>query len=85
MNVNLHIERLVLEGFSMDRPDAKVVRDALQTELMLLFAESEIQASFFGSRTAPAVQAQPLPLESTSSPSRLGGAIAHSVYGAVIK
>jgi hypothetical protein len=84
MNVNLHIERLVLDGFPLDGRDAARVQAALRAELTRLFVQNEAGASLV-SAAVPNMRAAPMRVTSAETPPRLGSAIAQSVYGAVAK
>jgi hypothetical protein len=84
MNVTLHIERLVLEGFALNARDAALVEAAVQAELTRLFAQHEAAASSIAGSAMPSVQGAPFHLASAADPSRLGSAIAQSVHGAIV-
>jgi hypothetical protein len=84
MNVNLHIERLVLEGVTLDRYGTPLLEQALQTELMRLFSEKNLATSLAGGMM-PSLRGESIRTEPKMAPSRLGSAIAQSVYGAIVK
>jgi hypothetical protein len=84
MNVNLHIERLVLDGFPLDGRDAALVQAAVRAELTRLFAQNEAGASL-ASAAVPRLQSAPMRVSGAETPPRLGSAIAQSVYGVVVK
>jgi hypothetical protein len=85
MKVNLHIERLVLDGLTLDGRDAALVQAALQAELTRLFVQNEAGATSLASAAVPNVRAAPMRMSGTETPPRLGTAIAQSVYGAVVR
>jgi hypothetical protein len=85
MNVNLHIERLVLDGFALGSRDAALVQEAVRTELVRLFAGDEAATSSLASAAMPSVQGAPLRLSGAETPPRLASAIAQSVYGAIAR
>jgi hypothetical protein len=85
MNVNLHIERLVLDGFPLDGRDAALVQAAVRAELTRLFVQNEAGVSSLASAAVPRMQAAPMRMSGAETPPRLGSAIAQSVYGAVAK
>jgi hypothetical protein len=85
MNVNLHIERLVLEGFPLDGRDAALVQAAVRVELTRLFAQNEAGPASLASAAVPRLQAAPMRVSGAETPQRLGAAIAQSVCGAVAK
>jgi hypothetical protein len=85
MNVNLHIERLVLDGFALDGRDAALVQAAVRAELTRLFVQNEAGAASLASAAVPNLRAAPMRLSGAETPPRLGSAIAQSVYGAVAR
>lgn len=46
MNVHLHIERLVLDGFALDAADGPAVQAAVQAEVSRLLAEQGLGEGF---------------------------------------
>jgi hypothetical protein len=85
MNVNLHIERLVLEGLPFTSRDAALVREAVQAELARLFDQRDAAAGSFADAALPSMQGTPLRPPATETPPHFGAAIAQSVYGAILK
>jgi hypothetical protein len=85
VNVNLHIERLVLDGFSLDSRDAGLVQAAVRAELTRLFVQNEAGGASLASEAVPNVRAAPMRMSGAETPPRLGIAIAQSVYGGVVK
>jgi hypothetical protein len=85
MNVNLHIERLVLEGLSLDSRGGALVQEAVQTELARLLAEGEPALRSFASTAMPSVKGAPVNASPAESPPRLGSAIARSIHGALAR
>jgi hypothetical protein len=76
MRIELHIERVVLDGVA--RGHVPAVREALTTELGRLVAAAPAR-SWQRSRRARRVTAAPVP--PAAGPVRLGAGIAASVYG----
>jgi hypothetical protein len=85
VNINLHIERLILDGLSLDTRAGALVKDELRTELHRLFADHEALVSSLAGAAMPRVEGAPLNISSAESPLRLGAAVAHSIYGAISK
>jgi hypothetical protein len=79
MNVELHIERLVLDGVRLDRAGERVFRAAFQAELTRLIAEGGVSGAL--SATTPRVIAPAVSLAAESGPMQWGEALARSVYG----
>jgi hypothetical protein len=85
MKVNLHIERLVLDGFALSGRDAAVVEEAMRTELVRLIAGDRTLAHSMTSVAMPSAQGALLHVSGAERPPQLGAAIAHSVHGAVLR
>ncbi|MEA3196018.1 MAG: hypothetical protein QOF32_70 [Gammaproteobacteria bacterium] len=85
MNVNLHIERLVLEGFALSGRDAAVVEEALRAELVRLFAGDRTLAHSMTSVAMPSAQGALLHVSGAERPPQLGAAIAQSVHGVIAR
>jgi hypothetical protein len=81
MKINLHIERLVLDGLPVNGHDAPQVRTAVQAELSRLLGSRGLSGEFQAGGTVPAVRARPIHLESQADPRQIGRQIAHSVHG----
>jgi len=80
MNINLHIDRLVLEGLPVAHNESQLLEAALETELTrLLVADGQRGRLDFSSCATPHVAAPGIQLMSNSS-SKLGEQIARSVY-----
>ena len=77
MRIELHIERVVLDG--VPRHQAALVREALTAELTRLLAAAPA-GSWRRSRAVRRVDAPPV---AAADPDRLGRGIAASVYGGV--
>jgi len=77
MNINLHIESIVLDGIDLSRRDRPLLQEAIQSELSQLLA---IQG--FSPRTLAQAQlvTNPIQLANQNQPAQLGQQIATSVY-----
>jgi hypothetical protein len=80
MVTNIHIERLVLEGFSVPYAQRAQLQQALQAELARLFSQGGVSPALLGGGALPAVQAASLDFNSDAQPAELGRQIARSVY-----
>jgi hypothetical protein len=85
LNINLHIERLVLDGLPVARHDAPLVQAAVEAELSRLLTARGLSPSLSQDGALPAVRGDSLQLASESSPSQLGTQIAQAVYGGLSK
>jgi hypothetical protein len=84
MNINLHIERLVLEGVDVPRHEHPRLQAAVAAELTRLLATSDIGLESMQRSAVSSVQGGSI--EAThDDPAELGGQIAraimHAVYG----
>jgi len=81
MKIQVDIERLVLEGLSLDRKEASRVQVAVQETLTQLFSErgmNTVSGGVYESRIAP-----PVAFNTHSSSKALGRQIAHSIHGSL--
>ena len=83
MRINLHIERLVLDGVPLDRHMTPLLEQAVQAELMRLLAQEKSPATALVSGATPALRGEAIRTEPAMSPLRLGNAVAQSVHGAI--
>lgn len=82
MNINVHIEHLVLDGLPIARHQARLVQSAVEAELgQLLVADGLTSSLKSGGSASPRVDAPGIQLASDSSPAQLGQKIARAVYG----
>ena len=80
MKINVHIERLILDGLPIARQQGPVIQEALETELKrLLVAEGELN---FASGAMPRVAAPGIELMD-NNPVRLGEQVARAVHGGI--
>lgn len=82
MNINLHIERLVLDGINIDPHQRPLLQAALQTELTRLLTERGVSSSLAQGVAMPRLSTADMHLTGTN-PTQLGWQIAQSVYGGI--
>jgi hypothetical protein len=80
MNINLHIERLVLDGLPVSDHQGGWVRAAVESELSRLLADHGLAATLSTGGSIPNVQASNVQLVPGSTPTQMGTQIAQSVY-----
>ncbi|MDC8448248.1 MAG: hypothetical protein LV473_07810 [Nitrospira sp.] len=83
MNVNLRIDRLVLDGMEIAPEQCPVLQAAVETELSRLLTEGGLSPSLARGVAVPRLSARDIPMASASSPTELGHRIAQSVYGGI--
>jgi hypothetical protein len=82
VNINLHIERLILEGLPVARHEAPQVRAAVEAELSRLLTLHGLDAGLLSGGSFARVEAGAISLpHDGSNPAQLGTRIAHAVYG----
>lgn len=85
MNINLHIERLVLEGLPFTRAQGPQVRDAVGAELARLLQDDGLVRERITRASTPRLRTADIRLAAHGSPSQLGGQIGRAVYGGIAK
>jgi hypothetical protein len=86
MSINVHIERLILDGLPVERHQARLVQSAVEAELAQLLAAEGLASGFkSGGHATPRIEAPGIQLASDSSPGQIGQQIARAVYGGIGK
>lgn len=80
MKINLHIERLVLEGLPLERAQAPLVQLAVEQELMRLLGAKRIGPDLMSGGAMPSARGGNLQFAREASPRQLGTQIAQSVH-----
>ena len=83
MNVRLHIERLVLDGFPAGDRDR--IAAALEVELTRLFAEQGVPPGLTGGGAIPALDGGAFDVTPGARPDRIGAQAAESLYGGLAR
>ncbi|MEL6763682.1 MAG: hypothetical protein AAFO87_08470 [Cyanobacteria bacterium J06607_6] len=81
MNVNLHIEELVLDGINLSPRQRSQLSAALQAELTRLIATEGMSPSLQLGGWRDRLSASNLQLSPDQSPTAMGHHIAQSIYG----
>jgi hypothetical protein len=79
MKINLHIERLVLEGLPLERAQGPQVQAAVQQELTRLLGANGVAPGLPGAM--PYARGSEVSYSRESTPRQLGTQIAQSVHG----
>jgi hypothetical protein len=83
MNINLHIERLILDGLAIESRQGGLVKEALEAELTRLLEAQGLSASLQSGEALPALRAGAIALNAEKSPAQIGAQIAQAVYGSI--
>jgi hypothetical protein len=79
MNLELHIEELILQGFAVS--DRHLISAALQQELSRLFTEQGVPRSFAQGGAVPQLNGGTIQITPAMKPDAIGVQIAQSIYG----
>jgi hypothetical protein len=85
MNIDIHIERLILEGLPLGAGQGAVVQAAVEVELARLLVQSGITPSLQADGAVPSMRATAIQFTAQSTPAQMGERIAHSVYAGISK
>ncbi|BBL72821.1 hypothetical protein [Methylogaea oryzae] len=80
MNVNLHIERLILEGLDLPPGQKRLLHAAVEAELARLLSEGGLSSPLTGGGAMPSLAGPSMQFQAGSSPSALGRQIAGALY-----
>ena len=83
MNINLHIDRLVLDGISLSPLEREMLQASVETELAQLLVRGELSRGLDHSRSVPLISTDSIRLAVGNQPKLLGKQIAQSVYGGI--
>lgn len=79
MEINLHIERLILDGLPIDPMDGAMVQAAIEGELVRLLAERGLAESLLSGGALRSVPCPDIQVKTSDGPNRLGRQIAGAV------
>jgi hypothetical protein len=82
MNINVHIERLILDGVPESHAQGPLIGAAVETELARLLATGGLDSSLQSSGAWPSVPVRAVQL-AASKPAQLGQQIAQVIYGGI--
>jgi hypothetical protein len=84
MIVNLHIERLLIDGLPVGAHQGPRIETALAAELKRLVAEGGLSERIAAGRSEPLIRAGPIGVPAAQG-DRLGAQIGQAVYGGIGK
>jgi hypothetical protein len=79
-NIQIHIDRLILDGISVPHAQRPVLQAAVEAELARLLAEEGLGTELRSSGAVPRVSTPAIQLSSEGNPAQWGHEIAHAVY-----
>ena len=85
MNINLHIERLILDGLPVESGQGAQVQQAVERELTRLLAVGELQNAWQSGSNVHRMQTAGIQMAQEIQPAHLGEQIAGAVYGGLGK
>lgn len=80
MTINLHIERLVLDGLPVTSLEGPLVRGAVEKELTRLLGERGLSREIRGGVAVPSLRGGGIEIGAESQPAKLGRSIARAVH-----
>jgi hypothetical protein len=83
MKIDLHIERLVLDGLPVDSAQGPAIRAAIQTELTQLLSTHGLSGELRSGVAVPQVRGGTLDLKASQKSANLGRGIAQAVFTGV--
>ena len=78
MNIRLHIDRVVLDGIAVERP--QLLRAALERELSNSLRRGGLSPQLRSGIALPSIRGGAIELERNPTPAKLGSRIARAVY-----
>lgn len=83
MNINLHIERLILDGLPFEARHHATIQAEIEIELARLLNENNIAANWQSDGAVSSVTADAIQLTAQSSTVQIARQIAGSIYGSM--
>lgn len=83
MRLEIHIQRLVLDGIDISPGQEGPLQEALQTELSRMLAADGLAPRLLGGGALARVRGGDIQLTGDSDPAQLGGQVAQAVYGGI--
>jgi hypothetical protein len=83
MNINLHIERLILDGLPLTGNQGALLQAAVEAELARLLTESGLAPNLQAGGAFPSLRASGMQVQAQSTPAQIGAQIAQAVYGGI--
>ena len=84
-NIELHIERLIVEGIPLAGAGPRLLQAAVEGELTRLLGEGGLASHLAGGVALPRIASPLIQLQGGNGPTTLGHQIAGAVYGGIGK
>lgn len=85
MNINVHIDRLILDGIDVEPSQKKELKVAVETELSQQLVNLGIGSTMQSNNNHQSVEGGSFSIENVRRPTRLGQQIGNAVYKGVGK
>jgi hypothetical protein len=85
MNINLHIERLILDGVPFESRNRALLQTAIETELARLLTQNDAASNWQSGGATPSVRVDAIQLAAHSTPAQFGEQIAGGIYQGIDK
>jgi hypothetical protein len=83
VNINLHIERLVVDGLELDPAKRDSFKSGIESELTALLTAGGVDSTLSAGVAVPRIEGPSIQLQPDNSPQQLGRQIAGSIYGGI--
>jgi len=83
MNINLHIERLILDGLDIAPGQRRLLQSALEAELARLLTAGGITAQLASGGALHRIAGNSIQLQQAKGPAEMGRQIAGALYGGI--
>lgn len=80
MDIQIDIERLILEGLELAPHQGPLVKAAVEAELGRLLVEQGLGANWEADQATPRLATEPMQVAPGATPAELGQQIAQSIY-----
>jgi hypothetical protein len=85
MNINLHIERLILDGLPIEARQGAVMKEAIEAELTRLLEAKGLSTSLQSGGTMSNLPASSIRINPEKNAAQIGQQIGQAVYGGIGK
>jgi hypothetical protein len=83
VNIELHIERLILDGVQVESDRRAELQNAVEAELTRLLAGAGLRRELLTTRAVPSLGGGEIQVTTNTSAAQLGGHIAQAVHGRI--